>query len=118
MEQAVKYTENMKNFTQLLLGTVGVKTVEVIAGRRFDRIKINDTVKYFVDRHTWEIFAAKSSFQYNPRWVYGKLDTVNQFDWATNAPEAGTDAEKAWNEREAEIKQGYKPRGRPRKVKP
>ena len=117
---AIKYTESMNTFVNLLLATAGVKSVEHKAGRRFDRIVVNDTVKYFVDRHSWDVFGAKSSFQYNPRRQYGKLDTVNQFDWVTNTPEAGTAAEKQFAAREAEIQKQYKPRGRPRKntVKP
>lgn len=120
MEMAIKYTESMNTFVNLLLGTAGVKNVEHKAGRRFDRILVNGAVKYFVDRHTWEVFGAKSSFQYNPRRQYGKLDTVNQFDWVTHTPEPGTDAEKQFLAREAEIQKQYKPRGRPRKnpVKP
>lgn len=120
MEQAIKYTENMNSFTDVLLKTAGVKTVENKPGRRFDRVAVNGTVKYFVDRHTWEIFGAKSSFQYNPRRQFGKLDTVSQFDWTTNTPRSGTPIEQSWLAREAEIQKNYKPRGRPRKnpVKP
>lgn len=120
MEMAIKYTESMNEFVNLLLGTSGVRNVEHKAGRRFDRILVNGAVKYFVDRHTWEVFGAKSSFQYNPRRQYGKLDTVSQFDWVTNTPIPGTDAEATFSAREAEIQKQYKPRGRPRKnpVKP
>lgn len=113
MEQAVKYTENMGIFTKLL-----GKNVEVKPGRRFDRVAVDGVVKYFVDRHSWEIYGAKSSFQYNPRRQYGKLDTAKQFDWVTLKPLAGTAIESVWLEREAEIVKNYKPRGRPRKVKP
>lgn len=115
MEMAIKYTESMNAFINLLLATAGVKNVEHKDGRRFDRILVNGVVKYFVDRHTWEVFGAKSSFQYNPRRQYGKLDTVSQFDWVTHTPVAGTDAEKQFLAREAEIQKQYKPRGRPRK---
>ena len=120
MEMAIKYTESMNTFVNVLLATAGVKNVEHKHGRRFDRVAVNGTVKYFVDRHTWEVFGAKSSFQYNPRRQYCKLDMVSQFDWATNTPIAGTDAETQFNERESEIQKQYKPRGRPRKnsVKP
>jgi hypothetical protein len=115
MEMAIKYTESMNTFVTVLLATAGVKNVEHKPGRRFDRVAVNGTVKYFVDRHTWEVFGAKSSFQYNPRRQYGKLDTVSQFDWVTNTPIAGTEAEKTFTAREDEIQKQYKPRGRPRK---
>lgn len=110
MEQAIKYGELMENFTKVL----GVAAV--IPGRRFDRITIQNDVRYFVDRHTWEIFGSKSSFQYNPRRWYGKLDTVNDMDWNTLTPKAGSVLEAAWNAREGEIKKNYKARGRPRKA--
>lgn len=118
MEQAVKYTENMNAFQQTLNKVLGAKNVEVKPGRRFDRVAVDGIVKYFVDRHSWEIFGAKSSFQYNPRRMFGKLDTVKQFDWVTLKPLAGTPIESVWSAREAEIVKNYKPRGRPRKVKP
>jgi hypothetical protein len=120
MEQAIKYTEHMNEFVGVLMKTPGIKTGYTKNGRRFDRIVTNGAVKYFVDRHSWEIFGAKSSFQYNPRRQYGKLDTVAQFDWATGAPKAGTVVEQSWQAREAQIQSNYKPRGRPRKtpVKP
>jgi len=113
MEQAIKYTENMNAFVSTLLKTA--KNVEHISGRRFDRVSVDGSVRYFVDRHTWEVFGAKSSFQYNPRRQYGKLDTVDQFDWKTNRPRPGTAVESTWLAREAEIVKNYKPRGRPRK---
>lgn len=113
MDQAIKYTENMNAFVGALTKTF--KTVERITGRRFDRVAIDGNIRYFVDRHTWDIFGAKSHFQYNPRRQYGKLDTVSQFDWTQNRPLAGTQVESAWLAREAEIVQNYKPRGRPRK---
>ncbi len=91
--------------------------MERIEGRRFDRIKCNDTVRFFVDRNSWEIYGAKSSFQFNPRRWYGTLDSVGQYDWTQVAPTplAGTSAERIFNDREAEITKNYKPRGRPRK---
>lgn len=115
METAVKYTEHMVELTGLIKQRTN-GTVEVTVGRRFDRISVNGSVKYFVDRHTWNIYGAKSSFQYNPRWEYGTLKTIQEFDWFTGFPRSGTPAETAWMAREAEIQKTYKPRGRPKKV--
>lgn len=114
METAVKYTEHMHRFTTDLLVKVA-KSVEVKPGRRFDRVVVNGSVKYFVDRHSWEIFGAKSSFQYNPRRHYGKLDTVEQFNWVSHTPIPGTAIEQVWTARESEIVKNYKKRGRPKK---
>jgi hypothetical protein len=113
MEQAVKFIELTNEFINELVKTH--KMVQRIEGRRFDRIKCDDTVRFFIDRHTWEIFGAKSSFQYNPRRVYGTLDVVSQYDWKTLTPIAGSSAERIFNEREVEIQKNYRPRGRPRK---
>lgn len=115
MEQAVKFIELTNAFVTTL--TKSYKIVQRLEGRRFDRIKCDDTVRFFIDRNSWEIFGAKSSFQYNPRRVYGTLDVVEQYDWSLDIPSpmAGTNAERIHNEREAEIQKNYKPRGRPRK---
>ena len=115
MEQAIKFIELTNNFVSTL--TNSFQSVERLEGRRFDRIKCNDTVRFFIDRNSWEIFGAKSSFQYNPRRVYGTLDVVDQYDWSQEIPTpmVGTSAERIHNEREAEIQKNYKPRGRPRK---
>lgn len=115
MEQAVKYTEHMDTFCKALKTSATTK-VETKVGRRFDRVTVDGAVKYFVDRHTWEIYGAKSSFQFNPRRLYGKLDTVTQYDWTTNLPKVGTDAEKVFAAREATIQKNYKARGRPKKA--
>lgn len=115
MEHAVKFIELTTAFVGTLLKSH--KTVQRHEGRRFDRIECDGQVMYFIDRNSWEIFGAKSSFQYNPRRVYGTLDSVNQWDWSTFSPKPlpNTAAEKAHNDREAEIQKKYKPRGRPRK---
>ena len=114
MEIAIQYTEHMNTFVATLL-KIGT-SVEVHKGRRFDRIEFEGTIEYFVDRHTWEIYGVKSPFQYNPRRTFGKLDTVDQFDWTSNTPIAGTPMAEEFNAREAAIQSGYKKRGRPRKV--
>jgi hypothetical protein len=115
MEQAVKFIELTNAFVTTLLKHG--QSVQRLEGRRFDRISVNNAVLFFIDRNSWEIFGAKSSFQYNPRRVYGTLDSVDQYDWSTPIPHAiaGTSAERIHNEREADIQKNYKPRGRPRK---
>lgn len=120
METAIQYVESMNAFVGTLVATKGIKNVERAEGRRFDRILVNGEVRFFVDKNTWEIFGAKSDFQYNPRRQYGKIDTAAQFDWTALRPLAGTSIETTWLAREAEIQKSYKPRGRPRKnpVKP
>lgn len=118
MEQAIKYVEQMDTFLTLLRKVLmkNVDAVDVVNGRKFDRISIDDYTEYFVDKHTSIIYGAKSPLQYNPRRSYGTLDTVEQFDWSTNTPLEGTPSEGEWNAREKAIQSGYKKRGRPRKV--
>lgn len=118
MDQAVKYVELMAKFKTTLETSDGSHTVNVIDGRRFDRIALNNKVKYFVDRNSWEIYGAKSSFQYNPRRWFGTLNSVDQYTWTVTTaptPKAGTEAEQTFTSREAAIVKNYKPRGRPRK---
>lgn len=115
MEQAVKFIELTNAFVTTLLKHY--KSVQRLEGRRFDRISADNQVLYFIDRNSWEIYGAKSSFQYNPRRLYGTLDSVDQYDWSTSIPHAiaGTPAERIYLEREENIQKNYKPRGRPRK---
>ncbi len=115
IEQAVKFIELTNEFVNELLKSH--KMVERIEGRRFDRIKCDGVVRFFIDRNSWEIYGAKSSFQYNPRRVYGTLESSKQYDWSHTIPTPmpNTRAEAMHNEREAEIQKNYKPRGRPRK---
>lgn len=114
MDQAVKFIELSNAFVTELLKSN--KSVERVEGRRFDRFSCNNTVKFFVDRTSWEIYGAKSSFQFNPRRWYGTLDSVSQYEWSnTPTPKSGTPAERIFNDRETEIAKNYKPRGRPRK---
>lgn len=115
MEQAIKFIDLTNAFVTTLL--THCTTVERVEGRRFDRIKCDDTVRFFIDRNSWEIFGAKSSFQYNARRTYGTLDVIAQYNWAngTPSPIAGSSAERIHTEREAELSKQYKPRGRPRK---
>jgi hypothetical protein len=114
MDTAIQYTEQMNAFVATLL-KIGT-SVEVHKGRKFDRIEFDSNVEYFVDRNTWSIYGAKSPFQYNPRRVFGTLSTIEQFDWSTNTPLAGTPMDAEFTTRENAIQAGYKKRGRPRKI--
>ena len=116
MEQAIKFGEFSNEFVSTLLKCH--KTVVRIEGRRFDRYECDNTVRFFVDRTSWEIFGAKSSFQYNPRRTYGTLEVITQYVWSDAAPTAvaGSSAERIHLERETELQKNYKPRGRPRKA--
>lgn len=116
MDRAVQYVENMNQFVSTLLGVA--RNVEVKKGRRFDRVFVDGTIKYFVDKESWTIYGAKSALQFNPRREFGKVDTVTQFNWTTGTPLAGSSIEAVWMERENAIVSGYKKRGRPRKSAP
>ena len=118
MNDAITYVEQMDTFLTLLRKILmkSQSTVESISGRKFDRIMINDATEYFVDKNSRIIYGAKSPLQYNPRRSYGTIDTVEQFDWTTNTPIAGTPVEAEWHAREDAIQSAYKKRGRPRKV--
>lgn len=115
MDHAVRYTENLNSFVDTLLRIPGVRAVENVNGRKFARIVVDNATRYFVDKTTWEVYGAKSNTQFNPRRVYGTLETLNQFNWDTNQPLPGTPAEAAFNARETEIAKSYKKRGRPKK---
>ena len=118
MENAIKYVEQMDTFLTLLRKVLmkNQDAVDVLSGRKFDRILIDDYTEFFVDKQTSIIYGAKSPLQYNPRRSYGTLATVEQFDWTTNLPLEGTVMETELAAREDAIQAGYKKRGRPRKV--
>jgi hypothetical protein len=118
MNDTITYVEQMDTFLTLLRKILmkRLSAVESISGRKFDRIMIDDATEYFVDKNSRIIYGAKSPLQYNPRRSYGTIDTVEQFDWTTNTPIAGTPVEAEWQAREDAIQSAYKKRGRPRKV--
>jgi len=115
MQTAIEYTQKMQDLLTALseINTEHEYTSQV--GRRFDRVLVNGATLFFVDRHSWDIFGAKSSFQYNPRRWYGTLADVNDMNWNTYVPNENTDLYERWYAREVEITSNYKPRGRPRK---
>lgn len=114
LARVVKYIEHTNDFLTILLRTY--KMVERLEGRRFDRIKCDNKVMFFIDKISWEIYGAKSSFQHNRRRIYGTIDGVSQWDWATLRPHPNTSAANEHAQREEEISRQYKKRGRPRKV--
>lgn len=113
MDTAIQYIELKNAFVDTLLNTY--KSVEVISGRKFDRIATDDEVRFFIDKESWMIYGAKSAVQYNPRREYGKLDTVTEYDWAANCAHPGTALGAYLEARESAIEAGYKKRGRPKK---
>jgi hypothetical protein len=114
LQRIVQYIEHTNEFVTLLLSTY--QQVERREGRRFDRIVCDNKVMFFIDKITWDIYGAKSSFQHNARRVYGTIDTSTQWDWAALRPLPNTDAANRHTAREHQISQQYKKRGRPRKV--
>jgi hypothetical protein len=117
MDTAIEYIERKNSFVAAQLGA-GFKSCQAVHGRKYDKVLVNDAVRYFIDKHDWTIYGAKSDVQHNTRRVYGTLRTQEQFDWFTAFPKTGTEAEVAWLTRETEIAKNYKPRGRPKKVAP
>jgi hypothetical protein len=131
MDRAVSYVQKLEMFRKSLeLADAGCKqsgnTVGIDSGRKYDRIfvqtyhngqPLQKIARYFVDRNSWMIYGCKSFTQVNERRVFGTLDTVTQYEWTPyyGVPIAGTEAEKAHNEREAEIVKTHRKRGRPRK---
>ena len=115
MEQAIKYIELFTTLVDTLIANGADATVHT--GRKYDRIIVAGSTRYFVDKATWEIFGAKSDFQHNPRRLFGTLNTITDYDWSLDvpAPLPNTDAEMAYLAREAEIASKYKLRGRPKK---
>lgn len=124
METAIKYIELLNKFTNKIQTSTATGSVAVKSGRKYDRILFSfppltvESTRYFVDKTTWEIFGAKSSFQHNPRRLFGTLDMIDEYDWSTEIPTPlpKTNAEILHNQREAELAASYKPRGRPKKV--
>jgi len=131
LDRAVEYVEKLEKFREAFEkgDTAGRDTTDKVAietGRKFDKVYVQTfhqgkplqkLGRYMVDRNSWVIYGIKSWAQINERRTYGTLDTIDQYDWSAHygIPNAGTDAEKLHNEREAEFTKKFKPRGRPRK---
>lgn len=127
LDRAVEYVEKLEKFrTSLEMADAGCKTngdtVKIETGRKFDKVYIQTKHqklgRYMVDRNSWTIYGIKSWAQINERRIYGTLDTIDQYDWSPyyGTPKSGTEAEKMMTKREEDIRQNYKPRGRPRKA--
>lgn len=93
------------------------------AGYKFDKVFVvtgsgEKIGRYMVETRTGDIYAIKSWTQVNKRRWYGKLETIDQYDWSDfyARPLPGTDAERLQVERETEIKSTHKKRGRKPKV--
>ena len=131
LDRAVEYVEKLEHFRATLesqdVGCVrnGDKA-KIETGRKFDKVYIqtyhdgkpNQRLgRYMVDRNSWTIYGIKSWAQINERRIYGTLDMVDQFDWSQyyGVPKVGTDAHALVVKREEDIRQNYKPRGRPKK---
>jgi hypothetical protein len=123
----LKITSNYSTLINKLVSKFNNARIE--SGRKFDRIVIDhpskrtangahdDKTLLFVDRATWKIYGAKSTFQFNPRRFHGTLLTIDEYDWTLSVPHPhqGTPSALAWATRELHITSTYKPRGRPRK---
>lgn len=130
LDRAVEYVQKIEAFRKAFGATLpNGDTAEIENGRKFDKVyvqtyhngKPNQRLgRYFVDRNSWIIYGIKSWQQVNERRQFGTLDTVDQYDWSPYhaIPKVGTDAEKLYEAREAEIARTHKPRGRPRKNTP
>lgn len=116
MDNAVTYVEQVNEFISTLLKVSTTNNVELVKGRKYDRIRVNGVIKYFIDKDTTMIYGAKSAVQHNLRRQYGTTATVSQFDWETHRPISNTAIADEWYAREESIKNSYKRRGRPRKL--
>lgn len=126
LDRAVEYVEKLEKFRNALQSAdKGCQdfgdSVQIETGRKFDKVYIKTSVqnlgRYMVDRNSWVIYGIKSWAQINERRTYGTLDTIDQYDWSPyyGTPKSGTEAETLMLKREEDIRQNYKPRGRPKK---
>lgn len=126
LDRAVEYVEKLEKFRNALQSAdKGCQdfgdSVLIETGRKFDKVYIKTSVqnlgRYMVDRNSWVIYGIKSWAQINERRTYGTLDTIDQYDWSPyyGTPKSGTEAETLMLKREEDIRQNYKPRGRPKK---
>ncbi len=75
---------------QQLLRLIGPSRAPFVeTGRKFDKIIIDGTVRYFVARMTvpgkmeaGDIFGAKSKLAPNFRWYFGNLSNADKWNWA------------------------------------
>jgi len=97
--------------------THGVGRTGYQAGRKYDRLfDTKGLYRFFVDQATGDIYGAKSEMQVNFRRWYGRLNTIDQWNWTTLTPLPGSADEGLLRDREAALVATYKRRGRPRKI--
>lgn len=67
---------------QQVAGPYNNKSVGITIGKKFAKVTIGSSVRYFVEIATGIIYASASWQKYNPNRSFGTLDTVDQFDWS------------------------------------
>lgn len=115
MQDAVDYVNNLNALVFALVAIAGNNEVNVLKGRKYDRVAVNGSVRYFIDKANNRIYGAKSDSQHNPRREFGTLFTLTQMDWESGQPKPSTALAVEIQTRENAIAAGYKQRGRPRK---
>lgn len=58
------------------------KVVHVESGRKFDRVYIDEGIRYFIEKDTGTIFGARSRAAPNLKWYFGTLDTAHLWHWS------------------------------------
>ena len=130
IDRAVEYQEKLEKFRALFEAAhnskrsgmgISLEKIEIETGRKFDKVYVNTgnqrLGRYMVDRNSWAIYGIKSWAQVNDRRWYGTLDTADQWNWEPyyGSPLPGSAVEKELANREKEIQDNYRQRGRPRK---
>ncbi len=78
----VEYVGNLNVFLDLLRTAQKGQTVWLESGRKFDKIMIDDSVRYFIDRSKGIIYGAKSKLAPNMKWYFGTLESAVKWDWS------------------------------------
>lgn len=76
----VEYQTKIAKFVETLQSLSNFN-IELISGRKYDRISINQSIRYFVEKSTGTIYGSKSRAAPNLNWWFGSLDTIQDWDW-------------------------------------
>ena len=79
----MEYHKKLSAFTDLIAAQAPhPRKVEVLVGRTFDRVLIDDGVRYFIEKTSNTIYGARSYTAVNKNWWFGTLDTIADWDWS------------------------------------
>ena len=74
------YTKAANAFVEAL--TLAGHSAQYVEGRKYHKVKIGGSVRYFIDANSGSIYGAKSQVAPNFKWYFGTIYSTKLWDWS------------------------------------